>query len=110
MSTITTRTNRATPMSLVRATGREPFGLMPVSAAKVVTSSTTSNHVSQVTMTNLPDEHVDQECRDEPEAKQLCERVGAEKFQHDFDEVQVLIPRTRLGSEHAAVRRESGFA
>jgi len=37
-------------MSLVRATGREPFGLMPVSAAKVATNSTTSNHVSQVTI------------------------------------------------------------
>jgi len=42
--------------------------------------------VSQVTVTNLPDEHVDEECRDEPEAKQLCERVGAEKLQHDSDE------------------------
>lgn len=81
-------------MSLVRATGREPFGLMPVSAAKVVTSRTTSNHVSQVTVTNL---------------KKLCERVGAEKFQHDSDDVQVLIPRIRLGSEHAAGRRERGF-
>jgi hypothetical protein len=36
-------------MSRVWATGREPFGLMPVSAAKVVTSSVMSNHVNQVT-------------------------------------------------------------
>jgi hypothetical protein len=36
-------------MSRVWDTGREPFGLMPVSAAKVATSSAMSNHVSQVT-------------------------------------------------------------
>ena len=36
-------------MSRVWATGREPFGLMPVSAAKVAISSATINHVSQVT-------------------------------------------------------------
>ena len=44
-----TRTNRAMPMSCVWATGREPFGLMPVSAAKVATSSVMSSHPSQVT-------------------------------------------------------------
>jgi hypothetical protein len=29
--------------------GREPFGLMPVSAAKVATSSVMINHASQLT-------------------------------------------------------------
>ena len=37
-------------MSRVWATGREPFGLMPVSAAKVATSSAAINHASQVTL------------------------------------------------------------
>jgi len=41
-------------MSRVWATGREPFGLMPVSAAKAVTSSTMISHVSQVTLLLLP--------------------------------------------------------
>ena len=36
-------------MSRVWATGRDPFGLIPVTAAKVATSSAMSNQVSQVT-------------------------------------------------------------
>jgi hypothetical protein len=36
-------------MSRVWATGREPYGLMPVTAAKVAMSSAMTNHESQVT-------------------------------------------------------------
>ena len=53
ISASTTRTNRATPMSRVWATGREPFGVMPVSAAKVATSSAMINHASQLTPLSL---------------------------------------------------------
>ena len=42
-------------MSFVWATGREFFGLMPVSAAKVATSSAMTNQVSQVTPLLLAD-------------------------------------------------------
>ena len=46
---ITTRTNRATPINRVCATGRESFGLIAVSAAKAATITAMISHVSQVT-------------------------------------------------------------
>ena len=46
---ITARANRAIPIKPVRATGRVPVGLIPVTAAAAAMSATIHSQVSQVT-------------------------------------------------------------
>ena len=48
MAMTRTRTKRATLISPVRATGRPPFGVSPVTAATAVMSAAAMSHVYQV--------------------------------------------------------------